>query len=142
MLDAQAKEGLVHECVSCHVCIKTEPPTGGLSSSRLVESMCDPCIDALMAGDKAFKTRPRRHQAALYPRVVDLRYFALQWEMGLGKTKLICDVASHHFLKGRIDAMLVLAPNEVYTNWLTEELPVHMGAPYVGMAAKTRQARV
>lgn len=104
--------------------------------------MCDPCIDAMMAGDAAFKTRPRRHQAALYPRVMDLKYFALHWEMGLGKTKLICDVASHHYLKGRIDALLVLAPNEVYTNWLTEELPVHMGVPYVGMAVKTRKSKL
>lgn len=61
--------------------------------------------------------------------------------MGLGKTKLIIDVASHLHAMGKIDAVLVIAPNEVYTNWLTQELPPHMAAPYAGMAFNTSKSK-
>lgn len=136
-----SKEGLIFTCVACSDMFKREEPKGDRTDWREVPSMCDKCIDVLCE-DPAIKTRPRRHQAALYPRVKNLPYYALHWEMGLGKTKLICDVAAHLFLEGRIDALLVLAPNEVYTNWLTEEMPTHMSVPYAGMALKTRKSKL
>lgn len=91
--------------------------------------------------DPAIKTKPFEHQATLYAQARNLKRFALFWEMGLGKTKVIVDVASHLFLNGRIDGLLVVAPNSVYTNWLTQELPPHMAVPYAGMAFKTKKSK-
>jgi len=91
--------------------------------------------------DPAIKTKQFAHQAKLYLEQRNARFFALHWEMGLGKTKLTIDVASHLFLTGQIDAVLVVAPNEVFLNWLQEEMPRHMAAPYVGMAARTKGSK-
>lgn len=79
------------------------------------------------------KTRQFAHQAAIYERARDKEFYALFWEMGLGKTKLLLDVAAHLHERGKINGLLVVAPNEVYKNWITQEAPRHLGAPYVGI---------
>lgn len=43
-----------------------------------------------------------------------------------GKTKPIIDTAASLYERGEIDALLVVAPNGVHRNWVTDELPVHM----------------
>lgn len=81
--------------------------------------------------DPAIKTEQLPHQAEIYLAERDSLGYALFHEMGLGKTKLMIDVFCHLFLAGKIDGVLVLAPNAVYSNWLTEEMPRHCAAPYV-----------
>lgn len=56
------------------------------------------------------------------------RYYALFWEMGLGKTKTTIDMACKLYLAGQIDGVLIIAPKAAYLNWVYEELPKHIPA--------------
>lgn len=73
-----------------------------------------------------FKTKPYAHQLEEFEHSRDLPARALWWEMGVGKTKPVIDTAAHLYLSGKIRSMLVLAPDGVHTNWITDEIPAHM----------------
>lgn len=49
----------------------------------------------------------------------------LIWAPGTGKTKGLIDNASLLLVNQHINGILVLAPNGVHRNWVTEELPKH-----------------
>jgi len=87
-----------------------------------------------MINDPAVKTTQYDHQKEVYFAHRNDECFGLFWEMGLGKTKVSLDVASHLFLAKRIQVLIVIAPNTVYKNWLGQEMPVHLAVPYAGMA--------
>lgn len=72
------------------------------------------------------KTTPFSHQAQVFEESRDLPTFAVFWEQGTGKTKLIIDTAVWLFMRGEIDAVIVVAPNSVHRNWISDELPVHL----------------
>jgi SNF2 family DNA or RNA helicase len=72
------------------------------------------------------KTKPYAHQQVALDMSRDREAFALLMEMGTGKTKVIIDTAGHLFLKGKIDAVFVLAPNGVHRDWINEAIPTHM----------------
>ncbi len=80
------------------------------------------------------KTPQFQHQAQIYEEHRDGEFYALFWEMGLGKTKMILDVASHLHDSKKIQALVVIAPNAVYKNWLSQEIPPHLGSAFIGMA--------
>lgn len=86
-----------------------------------------------MTDDPAIKTPQLAHQEEFYLEHRDDKHFAVLWEMGLGKSKLMLDIASHKFLQGQIDALVVVAPNATYPNWIRIEAPIHLAAPYVSM---------
>lgn len=71
---------------------------------------------------------PFKHQADVLAQSADLQHFAIFWEQGTGKTKLMLDNIVHLARRGEIDAVLVLAPNGVHRNWVTDEIPKHLGA--------------
>lgn len=73
-----------------------------------------------------FKTTPFKHQAALFKATCNKPYFGLFWEQGTGKTKPTIDSASYLFENNEIDGLLLVAPNGVHLNWLTDEIPTHM----------------
>lgn len=50
---------------------------------------------------------------------------ALLWQMRTGKTKLTIDTACHLARAGKVDAVIVIAPNGVHENWVRRELPAH-----------------
>ena len=50
-------------------------------------------------------------------------------EQGTGKTHVTIAVAAHLFRAGKIEAVLVLAPNGVHDNWTINEIPTHCGLP-------------
>lgn len=78
------------------------------------------------------KTPSWLHQSSSFDLHKDDPYFALFWEMSLGKTKVLLDVAAYRFLDRRdIQALLIIAPNSVYPNWTSIEAPIHLAAPYV-----------
>lgn len=77
------------------------------------------------------KTKQFKHQLEVYERCRDMRFFALFWEPGLGKTKETLDIASYLYARGRIDQLVVLSPKSVHTNWTRHEVPTHMAAPHV-----------
>jgi len=77
-----------------------------------------------------FKTQPYAHQLKAFERFKDSEYFGLFMDMGTGKTKTVLDIAAHKFLTGQINAMLILAPNHVHSQWIDEQLPTHCAVPY------------
>lgn len=73
-----------------------------------------------------FKTKPFDHQLETWEATRDKNSFAIFWDCGCGKSKLIIDTAAWLYLNGKIDAMVVIAPNGVQRNWITDELPAHL----------------
>lgn len=71
------------------------------------------------------KTTPFRHQQEGFDFSRDLVAYGVWWEQGTGKSKLIVDTMFHLFEKGEITGVLLVAPNGVHGNFVTQELPVH-----------------
>lgn len=72
-----------------------------------------------------FRTEPWAHQ---WREFRDHRYTdgrALLWQMRTGKTKEIIDQACCLYSEGKIDAVLVIAPNGVHRNWVRKQFPLH-----------------
>lgn len=72
------------------------------------------------------KTKPFEHQAKILEDTYATRKYALFWEMGCGKTKPVIDTIACLYRQGEIDGAIVVAPNGVHRNWVTQELPAHM----------------
>jgi SNF2 family DNA or RNA helicase len=91
-----------------------------------------------------FGTQPFSHQLEAFERTRDMAATAIFWEQGTGKTKLIIDTACWLYERGEIDALIVVAPNGVHRNWLTDELPTHtpkrLQASILGHAYQTGKA--
>lgn len=73
-----------------------------------------------------FKTEPYQHQLDDFIKTKDELIHAIHWDPGLGKSKLGIDTAGYLFCNGKIDGVLIIAPNTVHSNWVRRELPVHM----------------
>lgn len=60
--------------------------------------------------------------------------FAVLFEQGCGKSKVIVDTAAYLFSYGRIDTVVIIAPNGVHRKWLNEDFPFSCPdyVPYVG----------
>ncbi|KKN53715.1 hypothetical protein LCGC14_0599700 [marine sediment metagenome] len=48
------------------------------------------------------------------------------WEQGTGKTKPIIDSTAFLYEEKEIDGLVVIAPNGVHRNWVSDEMVVHM----------------
>jgi SNF2 family DNA or RNA helicase len=71
------------------------------------------------------KTTSMPHQEKAI-RLLDGRpYFGLFMEQGTGKTHVIIADAVRLFREGKINGLMVLAPNGVHDNWARNELPKH-----------------
>jgi SNF2 family DNA or RNA helicase len=68
---------------------------------------------------------PFSHQQRLLEESALKAEFALFWEQGTGKTKGTIDTAAGLFARGLVRGMLVVAPNGVHRNWVSDELPAH-----------------
>lgn len=77
-----------------------------------------------------YKTKPFAHQLEAYAFTNDKLNFALFMEQGTGKTKTTIDIAAARYLKGMINAVLIVAPNHVHRQWSTEQLPTHCSVDY------------
>lgn len=78
-------------------------------------------------GQFTFATEPFEHQLEGWRASRDLERYALFWEQGTGKSKLVIDTAAWLWGNGKIDAVLIVAPNGVHTNWILDEVPTHLG---------------
>ena len=76
--------------------------------------------------DYKYKTEPYHHQHECFMLSRDKQLFAYLMEMGTGKSKILIDTAAWNYAKGRIDALIVAAPNGVHTNWVINEIEAHM----------------
>lgn len=73
-----------------------------------------------------FKTVPYKHQKDCFDKSHDKKFYALLMEMGTGKSKVLLDTVAWMFDAGHINAVLIFANKGSYTNWVTQEIPVHM----------------
>lgn len=95
---------------------------------------CPPAAERLDGFDAPVKTKPYAHQAENLARSALMPAFAFIWEMGTGKTKVGIDTAAVLWSKGLIDAVLILSPKGVHTQWVEEQLPAHCAVPYTAHA--------
>lgn len=73
-----------------------------------------------------FHTKPFAHQEEVWAQSRDLKAFAAFWEQGTGKSKLTIDTLGHLYTEGEVDGAIIVAPNGVHRNWITDELPTHL----------------
>jgi SNF2 family DNA or RNA helicase len=71
------------------------------------------------------KTKSYAHQAKIIEESKDREFAGYFMEQGTGKTHVTIAVATHLFLQGKLNTVLVLAPNGVHNNWALNELPIH-----------------
>ena len=88
-----------------------------------------------------FKTKPMEHQVRAYDFAHDKDYFAWFMEMGTGKTKTTIDLASNWYKEGLIDAVLVIAPNGVHTQWGKEQIPIHSPIDFTAVVFKSTASK-
>lgn len=73
------------------------------------------------------KTKPMKHQTKGVKLLRDNEeYYGLGCEQGTGKTWMILAEAELRCEAGEIDALVVVAPNGVHTNWTRREAPKHL----------------
>lgn len=96
----------------------------------------------LQEDDYEYKTKPFEHQKRAFLISRDQHYYAYFMEMGTGKTKVVIDNAAYLCQKGKIDCLLIFAPNGVHAQWINEQLRLHMPIPYSGYIyrASTKQS--
>lgn len=73
-----------------------------------------------------FRIQPFEHQLTYLKEHAALEGWCLFWEQGTAKTKPIIDSACQLYRDGEINGLLVVAPNGVHLNWVTDELPKHL----------------
>lgn len=78
---------------------------------------------------KLTKTTSYAHQLKIIEESKDRNYAGYFMEQGTGKTHVTIAVGTHLFLAGKIQAILVLAPNGVHDNWAINEIPAHCPLP-------------
>lgn len=71
-----------------------------------------------------FKSQPYKHQEEAFYLSRDMEAFGFLFEMGAGKSKPTVDTAAYLYSAGRIDAVLIVAPNGVHSKWLKEDFPL------------------
>lgn len=74
----------------------------------------------------AFKVNPFKHQLESWTAHRDDTAWGHLWEQGTGKSKQSIDTACWLWLRGEIDAVVVVAPNGVHRNWVEDEIPEHV----------------
>ena len=77
-------------------------------------------------GSYEYKTAPFDHQRQLFLLSRDREVFAYFMEQGTGKSKPIIDTAAYLYSQGKIQALIIIADNGVHSNWIEEEIPIHM----------------
>ena len=71
-----------------------------------------------------------RHQQGLFDTTCDEIAWAYFLEQGLGKSPPEIRTNEHLYRQDKIDAVVIVAPNGVHRNWVSDELPKHAGMPY------------
>lgn len=79
------------------------------------------------------KTKAMKQQFEALVRLEGKRNFALFMEMGTGKSWTTLADAERCFIANKIDALLVIAPKGVHTNWVRREIPTHMDINHVAI---------
>ena len=86
------------------------------------------------------KTNPFDHQATELAQHGLDPVRAIHWEQGTGKTWLALATAERLRAAGKINAMFVLAPPGLHTNWTNYEIPDHFSLDYSSIAYQSKRA--
>lgn len=70
------------------------------------------------------------HQQEAFDRFKDQTEIALFMEMGTGKSATVLKIVAHKFKQGEINALLIVAPNDVHVQWYKEQLPLWLSCNY------------
>lgn len=74
-----------------------------------------------------FKRPPRDVQLRDFMLYRDLPFFGLFYEMGIGKSKVICDIAAHKWATGEIDCLLIVVwPSGLSKQWINKAIPADL----------------
>jgi hypothetical protein len=85
-----------------------------------------------------FKKKPYAHQLKAFALARGKIAFGYFMEMGTGKSKSLLDDAADIYLNGgengKIDTLIIIAPNGVHAQWVNEQAPEHLSAsvPWAG----------
>ena len=82
-------------------------------------------------------TDPMKHQRVAVGLMENREHYGLFMEQGTGKTWCLLADAEQLYEAGKIEALLVVAPNGVHTNWIRREIPQHMSTPNLARAWKS-----
>jgi SNF2 family DNA or RNA helicase len=74
-----------------------------------------------------------RHQQELLEKTAYELGWIVAFEQGVGKSAPTIHNVEKLFLEKSIDAAIVVAPNGVHRNWVTDELPKHSGVAWRGL---------
>ena len=83
--------------------------------------------DVVSATYGPFKRQPRQRQLEALAVTCTREYAALFMEQRTGKTQVVLDTATHLYRKGLIRTLIVVAPNGVHRQWITDEAPEVLG---------------
>lgn len=72
------------------------------------------------------KKKPYPHQGEIFDSSKKLPKYAIFWEQGTGKSKVVIDCAANLYVEGEINTLFVVAPNGVHRNWVVSELQAHL----------------
>jgi len=89
-----------------------------------------------------YLTEPYKHQIDGYKKLYGKEYGALFMEMGTGKSKLAIDIAVNLYLEGKINAVLIIAPNGVHRQWADEQIPIHCPIALKKMVWSSKKGRL
>lgn len=81
------------------------------------------------------------HQMELLDRTWELPAWAIFWQTGCGKTAPTIHTAARLFQARRIDGAIVVAPNMVHRNWITDEIPTHSPIAWRGLDWHSSRAK-
>jgi hypothetical protein len=103
-------------------------------------------IKLFMVRNYRYKTKPYEHQLIALEKSWDREEYAYFMEMGTGKSKVLIDNIAMLYDKGKINAVMIIAPKGVYRNWLSSEIPTHMPSHiqynkvlWMALTSKTKQ---
>lgn len=80
------------------------------------------------------KTKPMDHQVTGCELLAKYDNFMLACEQGTGKTWMLLADTEARFDRNEIDALLVVAPSGVHTNWTRREIPTHLSCDCLAVA--------
>lgn len=87
------------------------------------------------------KMKPFDHQASEMAAHGLDKVRAIHWEQGTGKSWLGLSTAETLKAAGEIDALFILAPPGLHTNWIDYEIPDHLSIPHESIAFKSKRAK-
>lgn len=76
--------------------------------------------------DYKYGTEPYAHQHDIFMESRDEPYWAILADPGTGKSKITIDTAAWQYMHGKINLLLIIAPNNVHRKWIRKEIPTHL----------------